>query len=160
MVRLCRVVIGWFSIVLAATAATAQQSGSTVTETVATVRDRDLNRAQRVSEPVVTCTNQSKGSEEVVIETYWLSTYAGRMALKQRVRRVTTVTSDGSEAVEETEEPLGGSAHEPLRVVRRSVTTVRRTGPDSCVTEQRVFQRDVNGRFELVQTQTERTSRK
>ena len=82
------------------------------------------------------------------------------MALKQRVRRVTTVTGDGSEAVEETEEPLGGSPYEPLRVVRRSVTTVRRDGPDSCVTEQRVFQRDVNGRFELIQTQTGRTSRK
>jgi hypothetical protein len=82
------------------------------------------------------------------------------MALKQRVRRVTTVTGDGSEAVEETEEAPGGSPHEPMRVFRRSVTTVRTTGPDSCVTEQRVFQRDVNGRFELVETRTGRTSRK
>jgi hypothetical protein len=160
MARLCRVVIGWFSIALAATSATAQQSGSTVTERVTTVRDRDLNTAQRVSEPVLTCTNQSTGSEEVVIETYGQSISVGRMALRQRVRRVTTVTSDGSEAVEETEETPGGSPHEPMRVVRRSVTTVRRTGPDSCVTEQRVFQRDVNGRFELVETQTGRASRK
>jgi len=159
MARLRRIVIGSFTIVLAAAAATAQQSGM-VTETVTTRRDRDLNGAQRVSEPVVTCTSQSKGSEEVVTDTYWPSISGGRMALKQRVRRVTTVTSDGSEAVEETEEPLGGSPHEPFRVVRRSVTTVRRTGADSCVTEQRVFQRDVNGRFELIRTQIERTSQK
>ena len=45
MTRLCRVVIGWISIVLAATAATAQQSANMVSETVTTVRDRDLNRA-------------------------------------------------------------------------------------------------------------------
>jgi hypothetical protein len=158
--KLLRVVIGSFSIVLVATAATAQQSGSTVTETVATVRDRDLNGAQLVSELVVTRTTQTKGSEEVVTETYWPSMYAGRLALSQRVRRVTSVTSDGSQTVEETEEPPRGSPHEPVRVVRRSVTTMRRSGPDSYVTEQRVFQRDVNGRFVPVQTQIERTSRR
>jgi hypothetical protein len=160
MARLRRVVIGWFTIVLAATAATAQQSGGMVTETVTTVRNRDLNGAQRAAEQVATCANQNQGSEEVVTEIYWPATSAGRMALKQRVRRVTTVTSDGSEAVEETEESPGGSSNEPFRVVRRSVTTVRRTGPDSCATELRVFQRDVNGRFELIQTQIGRTSRK
>jgi hypothetical protein len=158
--KLFHVVIGSFSILLAATTATAQQSGSTVTETVATVRDRDLNGAQRVSELVVTRTTQTKGSEEVVIETYWPSMYAGRLALSRRVRRVTTVTSDGSETVEETEEPPGGSPHEPVRVVRRSVTTMRRSGPDSYVTEERVFHRDVNGRFVAAQTQIERTSRR
>jgi hypothetical protein len=160
MAKLFRVVIGSFSMVLAATAATAQQSGSTVTETVATVRDRDLNGAQRVSELVVTRTTQGKGSEQVVIETYWPSMYAGRLALSQRVRRITTVTSDGSHTVEETEEPPRGSPHEPVRVVRRSVTTVRGTGLDSYVTEQRIFDRDVNGRFVPVQTQIERTSRR
>ena len=65
MIRLCRVVIGWITIVLAATAATAQQSANMVSETVTTVRDRDLNGARRVSEPVMTCANESKGSEEV-----------------------------------------------------------------------------------------------
>lgn len=160
MAKLYRVVIGSFSIVLAATSATAQPNGSAVTETVATVRDRDVNGAQRVSELVVTRTTQGKDSAEVVIETYWPSMYAGRLALSQRVRRVTTVTGDGTQTVEETEEPPRGSPHEPVRVVRRSVTTVRKTGDDSYVTEHRIFDRDVNGRFVPVQTQIERTSRR
>jgi hypothetical protein len=158
--KLRRVVIGSLSIVLAATAATAQQSGSTVSETVTTVRDRDVNGADCVSETVVTRTTTGQDREEVVIETHGLSMYAGRLTLTQRVRRVTTVTSDGSHTVEETEEPPRGSPHEPLRVVRRSVTTVRRSGPDAYVTEQQVFDRDVNGRLVPVQSNVERSSRK
>jgi hypothetical protein len=96
----------------------------------------------------------------VVVETYSPTVYAYRLALSQRVHRVTTVTSDGSETVEETEEPPRGSPHEPLRVVRRSVTTVRTSGPDSHVTEQRVFERDVNGRLVPTETQIERRSRR
>jgi hypothetical protein len=162
VVKLRRVVIGSLSIFLAATAATAQQSGSTVSETVATVRDRDVNGAESVSETVVTRTTTDKDKDrvEVVIETYGLSMYAGRLSLTQRVRRVTTVTSDGSRTVEEHEQPPLGSLHEPLRVVRRSVTTVRRSGPDSYVAEQQVFDRDVNGRLVPVQTNIERSSRK
>jgi hypothetical protein len=48
--NLCRIVVGSFSIALAATNATGQSSGSTVAETVVTVHDRDLNGAQRASE--------------------------------------------------------------------------------------------------------------
>lgn len=160
MPKLWRVVIGSLSIVLAATAAPAQQSASTVTETVTTDHDRNLNGARRVSEKVVTRTTQGKDSEEVVIETYWPTVYADRLALRQRVRRITTVRGDVTETVEETEEPPRGSPHEPMRVIRRSVTTVRRTGSDSSVTEEQVFRRDVNGRLVPVQTQIGRTSRR
>ena len=157
---LWRVVIGSFSIILAATAAPAQQSARTVTETVTTDHDRNLNGDKRVSEKVVTRTTQDKDSEEVVIETYWPTVYADRLALRRRVRRVTTVTGDVSETIEETEEPPRGSPHERMRVVRRSVTTVRRTGPDSYVTEEQVFHRDVNGRLVPFQTQIGHTSRR
>jgi hypothetical protein len=158
--NLSRIVVGSVAIVLAATNATAQSRGSTI-EALVTVQDRDLNGAQRASEMVLTRTTQNKDSEEVVVETYSPSMYAGRLALSERVRRVTTVTSDGSRrTIEEIEEPPHGSPHETMRVVRRSITTVRRSGPDSYVTEQQVFARDVNGRFVPVQTQIERTSRR
>lgn len=160
MAKLSRIVVGSVAIVLAATNATAQSRGSTI-EALVTVQDRDLNGAQRASEMVLTRTTQNKDSEEVVVETYSPSMYAGRLALSERVRRVTTVTSDGSRrTIEEIEEPPHGSPHETMRVVRRSITTVRRSGPDSYVTEQQVFARDVNGRFVPVQTQIERTSRR
>jgi hypothetical protein len=146
--------------VLLATPATAQSSGNTASETVVTLQDKDVNGTQRVSERVVTRTLQSKDGEEVVIDTYSATLYRGRLTLSQRVRRVTTVTSDGNETVEETEEPPRGSPHEPMRVVTRSVTTVRRIGPDSYETEKRVFQRDVNGRFVPIETQIERSSRR
>ena len=81
---------------------------------------------------------------------------AGRLALTQRVNRVTTLTKDGSQTVEETEEPSRVSSGDPLRVVRRSVTTMRRSGSDSYVSDRQVFELDVNGRF--VPTQTDHNS--
>ena len=75
------------------------------------------------------------------------------------MRRVTTVTQDGSRTVEETEERNPVSATEPLRVVQRSVTTVRKSGDDSYVSDRQVFEPDGNGRLVLVRKQSEQTSR-
>ena len=147
----------WSWIVLAATTAMAQQSAGTVTESVTT--RRDLNGRDVVSEKVVTHRDRTKDEERVVIETYEPLIYADRLELNRRVRRVTTVTQDGSQTVEETEERNPGSPSEPLRVVQRALTTVRRSGSDSYVSERHVFERDANGRFVPVLTQTERTSR-
>jgi hypothetical protein len=119
----------WLWIVPAATTAIAQQSTPTVTETVTT--RRDLNGRDAVSGKVVTHRAQTDGEERVVIEMYGPSMEAGRLALTQRVNRVTTLTPEGSQTVEETEEPSRISTGEPLRVVRRSVTTTRRNGSDS-----------------------------
>jgi hypothetical protein len=69
------------------------------------------------------------------------------------------VTPDGSQTIEETEERSPASPSEPLRVVQRSVTTVRRSGTDSFVVEGQVFERDANGRLVLVRKQSEQTSR-
>ena len=146
-----------FWIVLAATTAVAQQSVGTVTETVTT--RRDLNGRDALSEKVVTHRARTNDEERVVIETYLPSTEAGRLALSQRINRVTTVTDDGSQTVEETADRNPVAPGEPMRIVQRSVTTVRRSGTDSYVTERQVFEPDGNGRLVLVHKQSEQTSR-
>jgi hypothetical protein len=145
-----------FWILLAATTAMAQQSGETVTETVTT--RRDLNGSDAVREKVVTHRARTNDEERVVIETYLPSLEAGRLALSSRVQRVTTVTDDGSQTVEETAEPNPVAASDPIRITQRSVTTVRRSGSDSYVTERQVFQLDGNGRLVLVRKQIQHTS--
>jgi hypothetical protein len=146
-------------IVLAATTAMAQQRDGTVTVTVTTRRDRDLNGREAVSEKVLTHRARRNGEERVVIETYLPSIEAGRLALSERVNRVTTVTDDGSQTVEETAERNPVAPGEAMRIVRRSVTTVRRSGTDLNVTERQVFELDVNGRLVPVVAQTESASR-
>ena len=147
----------WVCLVMASTPAIAQPSGGTVTETVTT--QRDVNGRDVVSEKVVTQHARSNDEERVVIEIYLPSIEADRLALSRRVSRVTTVTQDGSRTIEETEERNRVSPSEPLRAVQRSVTTVRRSGGDSYVSERQVFERDSNGRFVLVRTEIEQTSR-
>jgi hypothetical protein len=147
------ITVGWA--VLAATVATAQPSTETVIETV--TAGRDLNGKEVVSERVVTHRERTKDEERVVIETQVPLIYADRLELNRRVSRVTTVTRDGTRTVEETEERNPGSPGDPLRLVERSLTTVRRTGGDSYVSDRHVYRRDLNGRFVPVLTQTERT---
>ena len=151
------VVTVWCWIVLAGTSAMAQQGVSTISEAVTT--RRDLNGRDAVSEKVVTHRDRTKDEERVVIETYVPLIYADRLELNRRVRRVTTVTQDGSQTVEETEERNPASPSEPLRVVQRSVTTVRKGGADSYVSERQIFEPDGNGRLVLVRKQSEQTSR-
>jgi hypothetical protein len=138
----------WCWILLAATTAMAQQSAGTVTETVST--RRDLNGRDAVSEKVVTHRDRTKDEERVVIETYAPLIYADRLELNWRVSRVTTVTQDGSQTVEKTQERNPVSPSETLRVVQRSVTTVRKSGEDSYVSERHIFEPDGNGRLVLV----------
>ena len=157
LIRPRGVITVWCWIVLAATTAMAQQSAGTVTESVTT--RRDLNGRDAVSEKVVTHRARTKNEEQVVIETYVPFMYADRLELNRRVRRVTTVTQDGSQTVEETEERNPVAPSEPLRVVQRSVTTLRRSGNDSYVSERQVFEPDGNGRFVLVRKQREHTPR-
>ena len=145
-----------FCVMLAATSAMAQQS-DTVSETLSS--RRDLNGREAVQEKMVTHRARSNNEERVVIETYRPVEYADRLALTRRVRRVTTETQDGSKTVEETEERNPASPSEPLRIVERSVTTVRGSGSDSYLSERQVFQPDGNGRLVLVSKEREQTSR-
>jgi heme-degrading monooxygenase HmoA len=148
-----------FWIVLATTAAMAQQGGEPATETVTTRRSRDLNGIDGVIEKVVTHRSRTNDQEQVVIETYLPSIEAGRIALSKRVHRVTTVTADGSQTIEEVTERNRVALSDPMRTTQRSVTTVRRSGADSYVSEQQVFELDVNGRLVFVRKQIEHTSR-
>jgi hypothetical protein len=157
LIRRRGVITVWCWIVLAATSAMAQQSVGTVTESVTT--RRDLNGRNAVSEKVVTHRDRSNDEERVVIETYAPLEYPDRLALSQRVRRVTTVTRDGTQTVEETERRNPVSPSEALRVVQRSVTTVRKSGDDSYVSERQVFEPDGNGRLVLVRKQSEQAAR-
>ena len=97
--------------------------------------------------------------ERVIVETYLPSIDAGRLALSRRVNAVKTMTDDGNRTVEETAERNPVAPSEPMRIVRRTVTTVRRSGTDSYVTERQMFEPDGNGRLVLVGKQSEQTSR-
>jgi hypothetical protein len=138
---------------LTATAAAPQQSDQTLRETVAT-----LNGTLSESRRVVTHRSQTGDEDEVTTEIYVPSIEAGRLALKERVRRVTTATSDGSHTIEEVEAPNRAAPSDPLRIVRRTVTTVRRSATGSSATERQTFERDVNGRLVLVRTESEQSS--
>lgn len=147
-------------VVLAPTAATAQPSGGTETETVATLGTRDLNGTIASGEQVVIERTRTNDGEQVIVYIYLPSIEAGRLALSRQVRRVTMATTDGSQTVEETEERSPVSPSGPLRMIRRTVTTVRRSGAEAYVTERQVFEVDVNGRLVPVFSQTEQTSGK
>ena len=92
-----------------------------------------------------------------MIETY--APYADglpRPALSQRVHRTTTATADGGRyTVEEVEGRSRSAPNDPMRVTRRTVTTVRQIAVDRRVTERQVFERDVNGQLRLVISDTE-----
>ena len=96
----------------------------------------------------------------MVIDTYSPSIEGGRLQLTRRIRRTTTATSDGTRTVEETAERNPAALGDPLRVIRRSVTRVHRTGKDAYVSERQDFEVDVNGRFIPVLAETERGSRR
>jgi hypothetical protein len=78
--------------------------------------------------------------------------------LTRRIRRVTTARSDGTDTVEATEELNPVAPNEPLRLILRSLTTVRGSESTGCDIERRVFKRDTNERFVLVLTETEHRS--
>jgi hypothetical protein len=154
--RRSAVAVAMWCVSLAAATAAAQQGGATSLDAVSALHVWDLNGRQPVSEQVVTLRSESNGQEQVVTEIYGPSLQEGRLALRRRVRRVTTATSDGSHTVEDTFESNSAAPSEPVRLVRRRVTTTRVTGPDSSVSESELFEVDINGRLAPVAKQTER----
>ena len=125
-----------------------------------TIQRADLNGKLTVSERIVTRRSVANGREETVIETYAPNgdgRFRGNdLALSQRVHRTTATASDGGRSViEEVEGRSLVSPGEPLRVVRRTEATTRPVGTNSLVTDRRVFERDANGRLQLVATETE-----
>jgi hypothetical protein len=126
-----------------------------------TIQRRDINGKLAVDERTVTRRSNANEQDRVVIETH--ARYAdglplsdSRLVLSQRVHRTTTATADGGRyTVEEVEGRSGVAPNDPMRVIRRTVTTVRQIGTDRWVTERQVFERDVNGRLRLVINETE-----
>ena len=123
-----------------------------------TIQRPDLNGNLAVTAMNVTRSSRTKDQEQVVIETYAPRTDArgidGRPPLSERIRRTTTVTADGVRStVEEVESRSRVSPQEPMRVIRRTVTTVSPTGTDQWVTERQVFEPDLDGRLRLVRTE-------
>jgi hypothetical protein len=126
-----------------------------------TIHRPDINGTLALSERIVTRRSEVNGQEQLVVETYspdaegFLRT-GGPVALRQRVRRSTTAASDGGQSiVEEVEARSRVSPSDPMRVVQRTVVTVRNAGPNRLITERQVFERDVDGRMALVMTETE-----
>jgi hypothetical protein len=131
-----------------------------------TVQRQNLTGALAVRDSVVTRTSETNGENRVLIETYsqdaeGFARSDSHLALRQRVRRSTTVTADGGEStVEEVESRNPVAPNDPMRVVRRTLVTVRRVSSDRWVTERQMFERDLNGRLVVVADDTEETTEK
>lgn len=114
-----------------------------------TVQRLDVNGKLVDDERTVARSYSANAQDHAVIEIYTRSD--GRLVLSERVHRTTTATPDGGRyTVEEVEGRNPVASSDPLRVIRRIVTTARRASTGGWVTEQEVFERDVNGRLLLV----------
>lgn len=114
-----------------------------------TIQRLDVNGKLVDDERTVTRSFRANARDHAEIETYTRSD--GRLVLSQRVQRTTTGTPDGGRyVVEEVEGRNPVAPSDPLRVIRRIVTTVRPVRSGGWITEQEVFERDVNGRLLLV----------
>lgn len=127
-----------------------------------TVQRPDSNGRLIPSGRVVTRRSGSNEQEQVIIETYsqnaeGFAGTGGGPVLSQRIRRSTTATGDGQSTVEEIEARSRVSPSDPMRVVQRTVVTVRNIAPDRRVTERQVFELDVNGRLAPVVRETAET---
>jgi hypothetical protein len=126
-----------------------------------TIQRRDINGKLALDEKTVTRRSNANAQDDVVIEIYapyvdGLPRSDSRLPLSQRVHRTTTATADGGRyTIEEVEGRNLVAPNDPLRVIRRTVTTVRQIGTDRWVTERQLFERDVNGRLRLVIDETE-----
>ena len=130
-----------------------------------TIRRRGMDGTLQVAEKAVTRRTQANGREEVVIERYFQDTEgyvrSDSRGLGERVRVSRTLAVDGGHvAVEEVEARNPVAAHDPMRVIRRTLTTVRRTGPNQWVTERRVFELGVNGEMVPAMIEREETTRR
>jgi hypothetical protein len=124
-----------------------------------TVQYPDLNGNLAVAETNVIRRSRTNDQELVVIETYAQSSDGwpradGGARLSQRIQRTTTATADGGRStVEEVEARSPVAPNDPMRVIRRTVTTVRPISAERWVTERQVFEPDLEGRLRLVRNE-------
>jgi hypothetical protein len=126
-----------------------------------TLHRADDSGRMALREKTLTQRTAANGREETVTETYAPYDRSslrpdGRLNLIQVIRTSTIASADGGRRiVEEVEQRSPVSQSEPLRVVQRTVTTVRQAAPDRWSIAREVFELDVNGRFVLTIRETE-----
>jgi len=110
-----------------------------------------------LDERTVTRRSAANGQNEVVIETYShrLGDASDKpLELNQRLRLTTVATADGGrQTTQEVETRNRVAPNEPLRIVERSVETVRPLGADRWETQRQAFALDGNGRLAPVITE-------
>jgi hypothetical protein len=152
---------GWMPI--ASQTADVRRTGPTERVEEETLQRPDVNGRLTATERIVTRRSDANGLEQATIERY-LQNAEGfmrsgeRFALEERIHRSTTATSTGHSMVEEVEARNRFSPGDPMRIVRRTVVTVRNIAPNRQVTERQVFELDVNGRMTPVLSETTETA--
>jgi len=125
-----------------------------------TVHRLDADGKLSLSERNTTRRSTTNGQDQSVTETFsrdigGLIRTDNRLELNQRVRKTTTIAADGSgQTIEEVEARNGVSPNDPIRMIRRTVETIRRVGAERWQTERQVFVLDVNGRWILAAAET------
>jgi hypothetical protein len=128
---------------------------TTKTERVSEETVRRLNDEGKLSlsERNVTRQSKSNGQEETVKETYsantpgGLASSVGQLQLQERIRQTTSTTPGGQQTVREVEGRKPGFPNEPLRVIERTMETVKQTGPNQWEVQREVFALDGSGRL-------------
>jgi hypothetical protein len=123
-----------------------------------TVHRLSDNGTLTLSERKVTRESKGSGQDQTVTERYWQSTQRLSlnypMELNERVRLTTSKTPDGGQqTIREVEGRNPIAVNDPLRIIERSVETLRQIGPDRWEVERQVFFLDGNGRLTPVVTE-------
>jgi hypothetical protein len=125
-----------------------------------TVHRLDADGKLSLSERNVTRRSTANGQDQLVKETFSKNVGPSmrsdnRMELTERVRRTTTTAADGSsQTIEEVEARNPVSPNDPIRMVRRTVETIRKVDAERWQTDRQVFVLDVNGRWVLSTAET------
>ena len=133
-------------------------------ETEETILERDVNGTLRERERTVSRLTNQNGQENLLIERFtddgrYPVSSSIRRTPSSRIRRTATARADGGrEIVEEVEERSPVAPDDPLRIVRRTIETVRRTGAGRWETNRQVFERDPNNRLVLTLVEAEDTT--
>jgi len=126
-------------------------AGATERTEEETIQRLDANGALTPAERRVTRRSTANGQDQLTTETYFQNIGAGvsdALGLNQRLRVTTVGTADGGQqTIRELEARNPAAPNEPLRVVERTVETVRATGPDRWEIQRQIFALDGNGRL-------------
>jgi len=123
-----------------------------------TVHRLSDNGTLTLSEKKVTRESKGSGQEQTVTERYWTSTQRLSlnypMDLNERIRVTTSPMPDGGQqTVREVEGRIPIAVNDPLRIIERSVETLRPIGADRWEVQRQIFFLDGNGRLTPVVTE-------